>query len=183
MMKHTLVVNLFSGPGCGKSTNAALVFGKLKSRGINCELITEFAKELTWEGRTAALSYQPYVTAKQMHRMHRVAGQVEVIVTDSPLILGIAYQGNDWNPYFAPYILHEFRRYRNLNYFLQRNAEVHPYHSAGRRQSENQAMRIDEQIRALLDGNAISYHPMPVMEGELTADTLVDQILKELEHR
>src|SRR5262245_20723095 len=64
-LEPTLTVNLFGGPGCGKSTNAALVFGKLKNDGINVELVTEFAKELTWEGRSGALRFQPYVTAKQ----------------------------------------------------------------------------------------------------------------------
>lgn len=41
----TLVVNLFGGPGSGKSTGAAYVFARLKMLGYNAELVTEFAKD------------------------------------------------------------------------------------------------------------------------------------------
>ena len=41
-----LVVNLFGVPGAGKSTGAAYVFSKLKMKGINAELVTEFAKDI-----------------------------------------------------------------------------------------------------------------------------------------
>ena len=34
----TLVVNLFGGPGSGKSTGAAYVFARLKMLGYNAEL-------------------------------------------------------------------------------------------------------------------------------------------------
>ena len=44
-----LVVNLFAGPGRGKSVMSAEVFALLKKRGINCELIQEYAKSRVWE--------------------------------------------------------------------------------------------------------------------------------------
>ena len=34
--KNTIIVNLFAGPGAGKSTGAAYVFAKLKLAGIDC---------------------------------------------------------------------------------------------------------------------------------------------------
>ena len=40
-----IIVNLFGVPGAGKSTGAAYIFSQLKMKGINAELITEFAKE------------------------------------------------------------------------------------------------------------------------------------------
>ena len=49
--KGALCVNLFGGPGIGKSTTAAGVFNLLKLHGIETELITEFAKDLVWEER------------------------------------------------------------------------------------------------------------------------------------
>lgn len=39
-MSSPLVINVFAGPGAGKSTTAALVFGLLKSAGVNAELVT-----------------------------------------------------------------------------------------------------------------------------------------------
>lgn len=60
-MKKPLVVNLFGGPGVGKSTGAAKVFSELKLLGVNCELVGEFAKDKTWEHNSTALSCQEYV--------------------------------------------------------------------------------------------------------------------------
>ena len=54
--KLPIVCNFFSGPGAGKSTLAAAVFAKLKMLGVNCELVTEFAKDKTWEKNYTALS-------------------------------------------------------------------------------------------------------------------------------
>lgn len=39
------VINLFAGPGSGKSTTCAGVFNKLKLAGINCEMALEYAKD------------------------------------------------------------------------------------------------------------------------------------------
>ena len=44
-LEKPLVVNLFAGPGTGKSTVAAQIFAHLKWQGFSCELVTEFAKE------------------------------------------------------------------------------------------------------------------------------------------
>ena len=45
----TVVINLFGGPGCGKSTIAAELFAILKKQGYEVELVTEYAKDKVWE--------------------------------------------------------------------------------------------------------------------------------------
>ena len=42
----TLVVNLFAGPGAGKTTCAWEIASELKKRGIVTEYVPEYAKEL-----------------------------------------------------------------------------------------------------------------------------------------
>lgn len=50
-MNKSRIINLWAGPGSGKSTIAAYVFSKLKMKNINCELVTEYAKQLVYSGR------------------------------------------------------------------------------------------------------------------------------------
>ena len=82
--KNTLVVNLIGGPGAGKSTTMAGVFSKLKSLGVDAEMVSEFAKELVWENRKDTMKDETYIFAKQAHRIFRVNGQVDVIVKCCP---------------------------------------------------------------------------------------------------
>ena len=55
-----LIVNLYGAPGAGKSTGAAYIFSQLKMRGINAELVTEFAKDKVWEESKAVFQNQAY---------------------------------------------------------------------------------------------------------------------------
>ena len=64
MDKKTIAINFFGAPGSGKSTLSAIVFAKLKMMGVNCELVTEFAKDKVWEKNNEALSNQIYIFAK-----------------------------------------------------------------------------------------------------------------------
>ena len=68
----TLICNLFAGPGAGKSTMMAAVFAELKWRGIDCEMVTEYAKDKVWEGSPHVLDCQPYIFGKQSFRIHRM---------------------------------------------------------------------------------------------------------------
>lgn len=83
----TIVVNLFAGPGAGKTTTMAGLFSKLKLDNIVCEMATEFAKELTWEERWVALSNSIYVFAEQQYRLFKLSKKVDIIITDAPLLI------------------------------------------------------------------------------------------------
>lgn len=93
-MRKPIVVSLYAGPGAGKSTLAAYTFSKLKMLGVNCELVTEFAKDKVWEKNNTALDNQIYIFAKQQYRIARCADKVDVIVTDSPLFLSAFYNSD-----------------------------------------------------------------------------------------
>lgn len=82
-----IAVNFYGGPGTGKSTMAAAVFAELKSRGVNCELVTEYAKKKVWEEAYKVFEYQFYVCAKQAYHMFVVSKHVDIMVTDSPIIM------------------------------------------------------------------------------------------------
>lgn len=151
LYKDSLVVNLWAGPGAGKSTTAAGLFFVMKSKGLRCELVTEFAKELTYEKRWTALGDQEFVTIEQNSRQKRLVGQVDYIITDSPLPLAEVYvRGEDaYRKRCADKAWALFNQYRNVNFFINR---VKPYEPYGRRQSEESARSVDEKIQDLTAG-------------------------------
>jgi nicotinamide riboside kinase len=148
-MKKPVVVNLFGAPGAGKSTGAAQVFCTLKKLGVNCELVTEFAKDKTWEHNMKALSCQEYVFGKQSYRFARCRDDVDVIVTDSPLPLSIIYNSNPAiEESFPKIVMDIFNTYTNINFFVNR---VKPYNPKGRNQTEEESDALVFKIKSLLD--------------------------------
>ena len=151
--KDTLLLNLYAGPGVGKSTVMAGVFSELKWRGVNCEMAPEFAKEKVWEESTKLLENQIYIFGKQLHTIHRVWGKVDVVITDSPLLLSVVY-GEKEGEEFKNLVLAVMKRYRSLNVFLNRHKEYNP---SGRLQTESQAIEIDNKIQKALIDNEVLY--------------------------
>lgn len=154
-MKTPIVINLFGAPGSGKSTGAAFIFSQLKMRGINCELITEYAKDKTWEKNMEALSCQEYIFGKQSFRMKRCRDKVDVIITDSPLPLGIFYNTNPvLGEHYENLVLDVFNTYENMNYALVRDK---PYNPIGRNQTEAESDEIGDRIQFFLEDHDIPY--------------------------
>lgn len=166
---ETLVVNMFAGPGAGKSTTASSVFALLKLHGINCELITEFAKDLTWEHRNKTLENQNYIMAKQHHRMWRLKKQVDVMITDSPLIFFLIY-GNNLPECVINSLFHYANDgFHNINYFIQR---VKDYNPKGRNQTKEEALELDTKIINMLNDYSIEYK---VVIGDFIAANSITQ--------
>jgi hypothetical protein len=162
MNKVPLVINLFGAPGAGKSTGAAYIFSELKQRGVNAELVTEFAKDKTWEGNTLALSCQEYVFGKQSYRLARCRDDVDVIITDSPLPLAIIYNTNPaLGQPFNEVILSVFDTYDNVNFFIKRGKAYNP---KGRNQTEAESDALAEDILHMLDYHRIDYG---IVEGDM----------------
>ena len=157
---ETKVINLFGGPGTGKSTTAAGVFTLLKLHGVNCELVTEFAKDLTWEERTKTLSNQTYILGKQYHRMWRLKDNVDVIVTDSPLLLSLVYLDEmlAYADTFKNYVLSLYHEFNNYNWFLKREKSYNP---KGRKQTEEEAITIDSDVFNMLEKYYVGYLVRP----------------------
>lgn len=137
------------------STGAAYIFSQLKMRNINCELVTEFAKDLTWEGRTLSLSCQEYVFGKQSFRMKRCRDKVDVIITDSPIPLGIFYNTDPaLDECFNHTVMNVFNTYNNNNYLIKR---IKPYNPIGRNQTESESDEIGRKIQTFLEERGIIY--------------------------
>jgi nicotinamide riboside kinase len=158
----TKVINLYGGPGTGKSTTAAAVFAELKFRGVNCEYVQEYAKDKAWEFGTNHLGVpkvfqaQEYIFGKQHFRLRRCAQDVDVIVTDCPLFLGLIYMPDDFPiPSLRTAIREAYNIYDNLNIFLVRNK---PYNPKGRFQTEDEAKELDIDVKNMLNSQGVPYH-------------------------
>lgn len=175
--KQTVVVNLFAGPGTGKSTMASHIFAKLKWSGVDCELIGEYAKQLVWEGSIPKMSNQLYILAKQHNKQWMLGGKVDVIVTDSPILLGPYYdQGR--TPHLMDLTLSEFHKFHNINIFLKRKKKYNPN---GRMQTLEGAKEIDSHIKAMLDAYQIPYTEIDATEANVeTVLGMVHTTLKKL---
>ena len=152
----SLIVNFAAGPGAGKSTMAAHVFAELKWKGVNCELVTEYAKEKVWEKSFHVLNNQRFIYAQQYHGILRAAENVDVVITDSPLILSAVYaKPND--DAFINLIVDDFQKFHNITFFLERTKD---FCQTGRIHNEEQAREIDKKIIETLEKYKILYTPI-----------------------
>lgn len=178
-----LVVNLYGGPGCGKSTTAAGVFYKLKLWGYNAELVSEYAKDLVYEGRLDVMcEEQDYIFAEQHKRIYRHMGDVDVLITDSPLLLSLIYIPEHWmhskdHGYveaFNNLVIATDLQYDCISVFLERPDS---YASDGRAQTLAESIDKDNEIKVMLDSNNIAYHTLKTDAN--VANEIVDIIRKE----
>lgn len=170
-----IVVNLYGAPGSGKSTLAAAVFADQKQRGRNCELITEFAKDLTWENNQIALANQAYVFGNQYYRMTRCAWEVDILITDSPLLLSILYLKRSTTPANAliELALSTHQQFDNLDYFLEGAAEYDP---CGRNESAEEAHKLSFELESTLDRLVWAYPIKPfkkISNRDVTMPTIL----------
>jgi hypothetical protein len=157
MSKDTLVVNFFAGPGTGKSTTMAHCFAELKWKGIDCEMCTEYAKDKVWEGSEHVIENQFYVSGKQYHKLKRLEKKVDVILTDSPILLGLIYGYREPQP-FKDLLIEYHNTFNNLNIFLRR---VKPFVQNGRLQNEEEARAIDEDLYNFVGSQRVDFMEIP----------------------
>jgi len=156
----TLYVNIFGGPGSGKSTTAAEVFAELKRLGVNCELATEFAKDKVWEGNHKIFADQCYIFGKQHWKLYRLKGEVDVVITDSPLVLSMVYNdlaGENKLMNLPDVVMKAHEQFDNMNFLLHRSKVYNP---KGRNQTEDEAVVIDTAIKRVLDDYRLLYMPL-----------------------
>ena len=168
-----ILVNLFAGPGAGKSTVMAGIFYKLKQAGIFAEMAHEFAKDLIWQQSTYLLANQLYVMSEQYKRIWMlVNAKVDVIVCDSPLLLGIIYD-LDQDEMLRQLFIAKHAEFNNVNYFVER-PEI--FCSEGRIHDEEQSLIKDKTVLELLQQTNTVY--TKITSSEESVNKVTDNILK-----
>jgi hypothetical protein len=149
---QSVVVNIFGAPGAGKSSFAALVFTEMKRVGANVELVTEVAKDLVYRHDYRGLKMQFPVAGVQYERVQRLVGQVEFIITDSPVLLSSIYAPDEYPRSFHELMSWAHQSNPSVNVMLPLLAER--YRPDGRIHNLEQAQALDHRIDAVVRGNS-----------------------------
>jgi nicotinamide riboside kinase len=171
--KKTTIINLYGGPGSGKSTSAAYLYYLLKSEGKNVELVREYVKDWAYEARLISNYDQIYFLGKQVRRESLLYGKVDWIITDSPVMMNLYYAQK-----YCPSQLSEGIRAATLSMYRQAVEDGHkhthiflkrikPYLAEGRYQKEEEAKEIDVELKQLLQNLKVPFIEIPASEEEL----------------
>ena len=173
------IVNLFGGPGIGKSSIASGITYKLKKQHIKVDNPYEFPKLLAWDENHSAIQDQLYVLANQHRGIVKSFGKVDFIILDSPILLslvyrsvykGTSYPSTLYSETFDKMVLNIFNQYDNINIVLERTEG--DFNENERYQTLEESKMLDLEIENTLINNNIPYYKIKVGE-----DT-VNEILK-----
>ena len=173
------IVNLFGGPGIGKSSIASGLTYKLKKKHITCDNPYEFPKVLAWDENHSAIKDQLYVLANQHRGIVKSFGKVDYIILDSPIILSLVYKslykGTEYpatlyGDSFDKMVLDIHNQYDTLNILLKRTDGG--FNEKERYQTIDESKMLDEEIEKTLITHNIPYVTIEV------GDETVNDILK-----
>jgi nicotinamide riboside kinase len=156
----TIIVNLYGGPGTGKSTTAAGIYYYSKLDGINSELVREYVKKWAWENKQITKYDQNYILAKQISAQSALYNKVPLIITDSPIWLSPIYENKyQGNTKTLDVINNHITQATNdgvinLHFFIKRSKS---YEQAGRYENEEHAKQIDADIINFLTAQNINF--------------------------
>jgi len=176
----TTIINLYGGPGTGKSTSAAYLYYLLKSSDRNTELVREYVKNWAWEDRKINTYDQLYFLGKQARYESMLYGKVDYIITDSPVLLGGFYAKK-----YCPDTIAAGINAATLAFYNQANKDGHrhkhimltrtkTYNPAGRYQSAEEAKNIDSEIHQYLHDMNINF--IECKTDEVSLKQLVSQL-------
>ena len=150
------LINLFGGPGIGKSGIAAGITYKMKKKHISVNNPYEFPKRLAWDNNIPAISDQLYVFANQHRGIAESYGKVDYIVIDSPILFSTIYHRYYTNGYPAQFYGDSFhnmvidlhKKYDSINILLERTGEQ-THNEQERFQKLEQSIEIDRLCKSV----------------------------------
>lgn len=140
----------YGGAGTGKSTLAARIFAELKSLHYDVEYVSEFVKTMAYEGKIPCSYDQIHIFGEQLHREDLLLKHVQLIITDSPIILGGVY-AKFYNAPGSDEILKIAEKFEedfpSLNFYVERKVD---YLSKGRFQNLSEAVAFDKLLQDMM---------------------------------
>jgi hypothetical protein len=117
------------------------------------------------------------VFGKQLRDIHMLQDKVDVIITDSPLLLcryyGFKYHRDKYHPSFFEFVDQQFKQMGGMNFFINR---VKPYNPAGRNQTAQESDFIRDELKVMLDELNVNYFNV---NGDPTAGPYIAKLIME----
>ena len=157
MKRKTKVINLFAGPGGGKTATGLELAGLMKKIGMSCEYAPEAVKSHVWDNNQRALSCQPKIFGDQLNELHKLDGKCDFIVTDSPLTINLLHNGFGVTQNYKNWIVEIFNMFDNINILITVDRETHKYEESGRYESKERAAEMDIENNKMLIENNIPF--------------------------
>ena len=110
---------------------------------------------MVWDNRMdlldGSLEHQRIIFEEQTHRIQRLVGKVDVVVTDSPILFSVLYS-NEYSSEFDMAVRTAFSNYNNFNLSINRGNDFDP---AGRIQTEAESLAMADKIQNYLRSHKI----------------------------
>jgi len=175
--KEAIVVNLIGGPGVGKSIITHELVAKIKRKFYSCDISAEYIKKKLREQALKVIQSQIYIFGKQQFQLFTMKDEVDVIITDSPILLSAIYDKSEC-PHLKALILKEYNSYTNLMYYIERDPSI-PYEKEGRYQDLKGAKKVDKRVKDFLHENEIPYETL-IGIGKKSRKQVVKDVVKKL---
>jgi len=157
----TRLINIFGGPGVGKSTVIAGLFHYMKLQQINVEVAHEVAKDYVWEEQLDILHHdQLLVFAQQHRRIYRLMNKVDYIIVDCPLLMCIPYIADGFLKGLEPLIVESHHTFDSQSFVLNRSDAT--YNPTGRYHNESESIQKHKEIVDVLIKYDIPYSEIDV---------------------
>jgi hypothetical protein len=173
-------INLFGGPGCGKSITATNIRAQLGFMGYNIELVEEFIKDWTYIHRAPTGSDNFFIQASQIQKEDiRLRDGVNLIVSDAPIFLHYFYASYHKDPFalaMCSAAMEIETLYPSLNIFLIRDEQF--YSQQGRYENLSQAKEIDSIVELMLQAAEIEYVQFSCLDQDAILEHIITRIKK-----
>lgn len=156
-----LKINLYGAPSSGKTTLAGQLFGELKSNKINVVFVQEYAKELVYLGqdmRTLDEAERIVILGEQFRREKMFKDKVDVLITDSPMILTAYYHRDPTGKENWDYALDIVKRHLSKDEIHIWLEPTNGYEIEGRSHTEEQSSKINQEMKDYLQNVGIDFY-------------------------
>lgn len=171
-------INIWGGPGSGKSTIAAYLFAELKIRHYNVQFVEEFIKKWAYEKKIPTSFDELFLLTQQLHLEDLyLRNGVDFIVTDCPIFLCYCFAIRE-KMCFAEEIRGIVRHFENtypsLNIMLDRKGIK--YQEKGRYEKHEEAIAMDDLIEGVLQKDCSNYIKIRSQDREGILDYVINKL-------